>query len=67
MEKPITMRIDELKNTLIGVINSSELPPFLLEPIIKNLYEEVRVVALQQKQAEKEEYEKSLNKTETVK
>ena len=33
MEKPITLRINELKTNLVNTINDANLPPFLLEQI----------------------------------
>ena len=34
MEKPITLRINELKTNLVDTINEANLPPFLLEQIL---------------------------------
>lgn len=45
MEKPITMVIDETKNSIITAINRSGLPAFILEMIIKDIYNEISQAA----------------------
>jgi hypothetical protein len=39
MEKPIALRIAELRNTLINTLNESNLPPCIVEPVVKEVYE----------------------------
>ncbi len=41
MEKPITLIISETKNEIVNAINQSNLPLFVIEPMIKGLYEEI--------------------------
>lgn len=41
MNKPISMLINEAKVNIIKAINESELPPCLIQPIIKDVYEQV--------------------------
>lgn len=45
MEKPITMIIDDTKNSIIAAINRSGLPAFILEMIIKDIYNEISQAA----------------------
>ena len=64
MEKPITLKINELKTNLVNTINEANLPPFLLEPILKELYIEASTLATNQAKKEEDEYYKSLQEKE---
>jgi len=64
MEKPISMRIQEFKNSLVDLVNNSGLIPVIIEPIIKEIYMEVKTLGQQQFEKEKLEYEKFLQKGE---
>lgn len=60
MEMPISMRITALKNKLISEINNAKLPSYILVPIIKELYEQLSQLDIQNTQEDKLEYENSL-------
>ena len=60
MEMPISMRITALKNKLISEINNAKLPSYILVPIIKDLYEQLSQLDIQNTQKDKLEYENSL-------
>lgn len=65
MEKPIEIKIEELKNKLIQEINSSKLPPFVVEPIIKEIYNQIEEIRKQElAKAQKEYNESQVNKEE---
>lgn len=54
MKKPIILKIEEGKEKIVKAINSTELPIFILEPIIKDVYQEIiRVKQQEYKKAEK--------------
>jgi len=61
MNKPITMQIKELKTKIIKDINESNLPAFIVETTFRDLYNEVRLLALEQEKREEQEYEQFLN------
>ena len=46
MNKPLIIRLNETKSTLISVINNAiqqdELPCYLLEPMVSELYAQIR-------------------------
>lgn len=44
-EKPVAIRIAELKMELSGAISSCKLPPCVIEPILANIYNQVAVAA----------------------
>lgn len=60
MEKPITMIIDETTRELANVCNNSQLPLYILEPIIKDLYLEVQELNKRNSRQERMIYEQSL-------
>jgi hypothetical protein len=60
IEKPISVTLEEAKQSIIQAVNGCKLHPSLLEPIIKDIYLEVQQLALKQYEVEKLEYERSL-------
>lgn len=68
MEKTIGINMNETKMALIKACNESGLPLCILELIVKDIYEEIRMMSGQQLQNEAAEYYKSLeaNKEEFV-
>lgn len=55
-EKPLSVIIDEFKGNLQDVINTSSLPPYLVEPILKDIYNQVFILSQQIKTQELNEY-----------
>ena len=66
MEKPITMTIEETKRDIVGIINNSKLPTFILETIIKDIYVEVNQIATQQANLEKQKYEEAISQSKRI-
>ena len=64
MEMPISMKIVALKNKLISEINNAKLPTYIILPIIKELYEQINQLDIENTQKDKAEYEKSLKEGE---
>ena len=60
MDKPITLVMEETKLSIINIINDSKLPIYIIEPIIKGLYNEISQLSLQFSLSEKEKYQKSI-------
>lgn len=60
IEKPTIMIIEESKQMLIDTINKITLPMFLLEPIVKDIYNEISLQARNELEYSKIEYEKAL-------
>lgn len=65
MDKPVTLIREELVEGIVGLINESKLPMFVLEPILKDIYFEVKNAARQQLENDKMQYQSSLSKLET--
>jgi len=60
MNKPITMQIKEFKEKIVQDINMSNLPPFVLENMFRDLYNEIHMLAIEQEKKEQQEYEQFL-------
>ena len=63
IQMPVSMRINVLKNGLATLINTSNLPPYIVEPILKDLHAEVSELAEEQAKKEAEEYNKAVEKS----
>ena len=56
MNKPITLVREEFQNDLATLINTSPLPMFAIEPILRQYADEVAVVAKQQLEMDRQNY-----------
>ena len=54
--KPISMVINETRISLLNICKESNLPACILEPILKDLHEEVKRVSAIQLQQDEESY-----------
>lgn len=59
MNKPISMVINETRISLADICNESGLPVCILEPIVKDLYEEIKYVSSMQLKQDTEAYNKA--------
>ena len=62
--KPITLIRQEFVDTLVEEINNCQLPMFVIEPILQDLLDQVKVAVQKQYDADKAQYEAQLNKVE---
>ena len=44
-EKPLSLIIKECRENIENAINGSNLPPYLLEPVLKDYYNQVSILA----------------------
>lgn len=58
MEKPIELSVRELKEDIVKIINDYKLPPFIIRPIIQEIYNSVVNMEQQNYEQAKENYEK---------
>lgn len=56
-KKPSSVAREDFINNMVEIINSSELPAFVMEPIMKDLYLEVQAAMKSQYERDKEQYE----------
>lgn len=64
MNKPANLIVEETKENIVKLINESGLPPFLLEPILKDLYNQINILKQQELEQSKKQYEDSLKQEE---
>ena len=62
--KPITLIRQEFVDTLVEEINNCQLPMFVIEPILQDLLDQVKVVVQKQYEADKAQYEAQLSEVE---
>jgi len=60
VEKPITMVRQEFIDAISNDINTCNLPFFVIEPILKDIYLEVKSLSQKQYELEKAEYEQKI-------
>ena len=64
INKPITMLRQEFINNLTNTINKSKLSAFIIEPILKDFLEEIRIIAKKEYELDKKNYEDYLSNKE---
>lgn len=62
MNKPITLVIEETKTKLADIINTSGLPPFVIEPILSTFLQEAHAASKRQYEIDKIQYEQAIVK-----
>ena len=62
LNMPITVARAEFISNLTKLINESSLPPFIIEPILKDMYVEIKDIAQKQYELDKAKYEQSRHK-----
>lgn len=65
MQKPITLIYEDFKKDLGEMINSYNLPAFMVELILQSLLSEVTMLKIRQYEHDKEAYESSLSEIAT--
>lgn len=62
MNKPITLVIEETKTKLAEIINTSGLPPFVIEPMLNTFLQEAHIASKRQYEIDKLQYEQAVAK-----
>lgn len=63
--KPMSVARAEFIDSLTDLINNSMLPPFVIEPILKDMYNDIHMVSQRQYEAEAKRYKEELSKQNT--
>lgn len=58
--KPVSVLFGETRESVVNILNNSNLPPFLLEIIMRDLYLEVKQISQQQCDKDKNKYETAM-------
>lgn len=62
MKKPVTLVLEETKTKLAEIINTSGLPPFVIEPILSTFLQEAHAASKRQYEIDKLQYEQAIAK-----
>lgn len=62
VQKPLSVARAEFIGLLTDLINTSALPPFIIEPILKDMYSDVRMLSQKQLEADTKKYQEQLKK-----
>ncbi len=57
-DKPLSLVINEFRANIENIINNSNLPPYIIEPILKDYYNQIAVLSNNVCISEMEEYSK---------
>jgi hypothetical protein len=57
MEKPLSIKVSEIKEGIVNIINTSGLHPTILQPLVKEIYLEVDAYAKSYAAQEQKQYE----------
>lgn len=60
IQKPITVARAEFIENLTSLINTSGLPSFMIEPILKDFLSDIRLMAQQQLETDRKRYNELL-------
>lgn len=58
--KPMSVARAEFISSLTDLINNSMLPPFVIEPVLKDMYNDIHMVAQKQFEADAKKYNEEL-------
>lgn len=64
IQKPISVARAEFISLLTDLINTSALPPFIIEPILKDMYGDIRMLSQKQLEADTKRYQEQLRTIE---
>ena len=61
--KPLSVARADFITEFSALINQSMLPAFILEPILRDMYSDIKIIAQKQLEEERVRYEQALNTT----
>lgn len=64
-QKPISMIINDFKQDLMNYISNAGLPPAIIEPIVKDIYQQIVEISKQELERDMIEYQKSQQEAES--
>ena len=64
-QKPISIMINDFKQDLMNYISNAGLPPAVIEPIVKDIYQQIVEISKQELERDMVEYQKSQQEAES--
>ncbi len=65
IKKPTILIVEETRQAIIKLINDSNLPAFIIEPILREIYNEVHDAKVSEYKSQKQSYEEKLSNAST--
>lgn len=62
IKKPLSLLQIEFTNNLVNLINNSQLPSFVIELILKDVYKDIALISQKQYELDKKEYQKIVSR-----
>lgn len=59
--KPVTILREEFINNLTDMVNNSDLPMFVLEPIFRDMHSKIKIAEQKQLENDKLKYQEMIN------
>lgn len=60
VQKPITVARADFISDLTNLVNNSGLPSFILEPIFKDMFNDMKIMSQRQLESDRKQYEQVL-------
>ena len=57
MDKPLTLRVQEIQSKVVEILNDSQLPAYVLKIIIEELYRQLENIEIEEIKKYNEEHE----------
>ena len=57
--KPLTVARHEFVSALTNLVNERQLPPFVIEAVLKDVYTDIRIIAQRQLESDLQKYRAS--------
>lgn len=64
IQKPLSVARAEFISSLTNLINTSSLPPFIIEPILKDMYNDIHILSQKNLEADTKRYQEQLRAIE---
>lgn len=64
IQKPLSILRAEFVSSLTELINASKLPPYIIEPILKDMYNEVYIYSQKQLEEDTKRYQEQIKTIE---
>lgn len=61
VSKPLSVARRDFMDSMIELVNESGLPPFVLESVVKDIYNEIRILSQRQLEADLKQYNELLS------
>lgn len=61
-DKPTIIKLKETEEKIINLLNSSDIPAFVLKPMVEKIYRQLEILEQQEYEKEKQSYQEQTEK-----